>query len=113
MLNWVQDIYIYAVGLYATDPQLGEILFSVTTASTADFMPANNEVSVSSILTELLITTGNATNVNLTVDPAAVATNADIQRVDARITNLEGYVGYSESDISGNYRDWETLGNTS
>mgnify|MGYP000857313021 FL=1 len=93
--------YIYAVGLYATDPQLGEILFSVTTASTADFMPANNGVSVSSILTELLITTGNATNVNLTVDPAAVATNADIQRVDARITNLEGYVGYSESDIYG------------
>ena len=93
--------YIYAVGLYATDPQLGEILFSVTTASTADFMPANNGVSVSSILTELLITIGNASNVNLTVDPAAVATNADIQRVDARITNLEGYVGYSDSDIFG------------
>lgn len=93
--------YIYAVGLYATDPQLGEILFSITTAVTADFMPANNGVSVSSILTELLITTGNASNVNLTVDPAAVASNADIQRVDARITNLEGYVGYSDSDIYG------------
>lgn len=102
--------YVWAVGLYATDPQLGEILFSITTAVTADYMPANNGVSVSSILAELLITTGNASNVNLTVDPAAVATNADIQRVDARITNLEGYVGYSDSDIYG--VEWDVTNRT-
>lgn len=73
--------YVYAVGLYATDPDLGEILFSITPATMADYMPADNGVSVSSILVELLITTGNATNVNLQIEPSAFVTIATLEYV--------------------------------
>lgn len=83
-----EGYYVWAIGLFATDPQLGEILFSITTASTADYMPANNGVSVSSILCELVITTGNASNVNLNIDPAAVASMADIENVRGEVEEV-------------------------
>ena len=93
--------YIYTIGLYAQDPDFGEILYSVTTAVQADWMPPNNGLSASSILIQLVTVTSNASNVTINVDPAAVATIANINALTLEINNVKGFVGYSESDIYG------------
>lgn len=93
--------YIYTIGLYAQDPDLGEILYSVTTAVQADWMPPNNGLSASSILIQLVTVTSNASNVQVSVDPNATATITDITNLQGQIDDLKGYVGYAEEDIIG------------
>lgn len=93
--------FIRTIGLYAQDPDLGEILYSVTTAIQADYMPAYNGLSSSSILVDLVSTTSNSENVELVVDPAAAATIRDINALQAEVDDLRGYVGYTDSDIVG------------
>lgn len=93
--------YVRTVGLYARDPQLGEILYSVTVATTPDWMPPYNGLSVSSILLKLVTTTSNAENVTLEVNPAVYATVADLERVDIDLSDIKGYIGYTDNDIVG------------
>lgn len=74
--------HINTIGLYATDPQEGEILYSVTIASDPDYMPAYNGVTSTGIFLKLITTVSNSVNVSVDVDPAAVATVGDIQRIE-------------------------------
>ena len=76
--------YFKNVGLYATDPDEGEILFSITTATTADFMPAYNGVNTSILTVDLLTTVSNSGNVNLTVSPGGLVTTEMIARESGR-----------------------------
>ncbi len=66
--------YVKNIGLYANDPNEGEILFSITTATTADFMPAYNGVNTTVLTVDLLTTVSNSGNVNLTVSPGGLVT---------------------------------------
>lgn len=64
--------YVRNIGLYAVDPQEGEILFSISVAdestATADWMPVFNGVGVSSFVVETVIEMDNSSTVNVTVD---------------------------------------------
>ncbi len=97
--------YVRSIGLYATDPDDEEILYSVSAAdessATADWMPPYNGIGVSSLLITLVTAVANASTVNLTVDPAAFATAAQIVDLQAQIDDLQGYIGYEEPDIYG------------
>lgn len=73
--------YINTVGLYAVDPDKGEILYSVSSASKNGYMPPDTGVSKSGLEFKIYTEVGNATKVDLTVDPAAFATHEDIERV--------------------------------
>lgn len=73
--------YINTIGLYATDPQEGEILYSVTIAVNPDFMPAYNGVTSTGIYLKLITTVSNSVQVSVDVDPSAVATIGDFNRV--------------------------------
>lgn len=88
--------YVNTIGLYAKDPDLGEILYSVTTAIVADWMPPNDGVSVSSILVDLITIISNAANVNLEIDPTATATMADISDLQDQIDALKAQIGYDD-----------------
>ncbi|MBN1042503.1 hypothetical protein DVW07_10580, partial [Clostridium botulinum] len=59
------------VGLYAIDPDLGEILYSVTTASFVDDMPANTGIGLSSITIGLVTDVSNSNNASLEVSDVA------------------------------------------
>lgn len=61
---------INTIGLYAQDPNEGEILYAVAIAKTAGYMPPFNGVTVSGGYFKFLVTVGNASQVTLTVDPA-------------------------------------------
>jgi len=75
--------YINTVGLYASDPDKGEILYSVSSAAVNGYMPPDTGVSKSGITLKIYTEVGNATQVNLTVDPAGVATLGDVTRIES------------------------------
>ena len=93
--------YIKTIGLYAQDPDLGEILYSVTVATIPDWMPAYNGLSSTNILVQLITKVSNASNVNVNVDPGAFATIFQITKLQDEVDDLKGYVGYVEDDIVG------------
>lgn len=93
--------YMRTIGLYALDPDLGEILYAVTIASQAGYMPPYNGITVSGAYFKLVTTVSNASSVSLNVDPAAVATIGDIVDLQGQISDLQAFVGYTDDDIMG------------
>lgn len=94
--------YLRCLGLYAKDPDLGEILYAVCVETSGlCYMPAYNGVTVSSAYIQLYTTVGNSDNVSLAVYSGAYATVEDIQDLEAEIADLRAYVGYTDSDIYG------------
>ena len=72
------------MGLYANDPDDGEILYAVASVSSSDkgaYMPPYNNLTVSGAYFKLVTTVSNADNVSLQVDQAAVATVGDINEL--------------------------------
>ena len=72
----VDGYYVRNIGLYATDPDVGEILYSVSVAdestATADWMPPFSGIGLSSLLIDLVTAVSNASNVEVIVDPTAL-----------------------------------------
>lgn len=100
----VTGYYIYTVGLYAVDPDDGEILFSIVpviSKEKADFMPEYNGISVASFLGEFQLGISNTLNVNLTINPSALVTPTDIINLTNRVSLLETDVGnmYTKSEV--------------
>lgn len=94
--------HMNTLGLYAIDPDAGEILYAVTIESSgSNYMPAYNGITVSGAYVQLVTTVGNADNVSLQVAPGAVATIGDIKELEKKIADLEAFVGYTSGDIYG------------
>lgn len=103
--NLITGYYVRNIGLYATDPQEGEILYSISVAdestATADWMPPFNGIGVSSLMVDLVTAVSNASSVNVTVDPTASATVAQIVDLQEQIDDVRSFVGYEEDNIYG------------
>lgn len=94
--------YMRTLGLYAVDPDKGEILYAACVETTNNcYMPPYNSVTVSAAYIQLYTTVGNAESVSLEVNPGAYATIGDIQALESEIADLKAYVGYTEEDIYG------------
>lgn len=93
--------YMNSLGLYANDPDEGEILYAVAGANTGAYMPPYNGITVSGAYLKLVTTVSNASNVTLNVDPAAVATVADINALQKEIDDVQALIGYTDNDIYG------------
>ena len=75
-----EGYYMRALGLYAVDPDVGEILYAVTAEISGNcYMPPYNGITVSGAYVQLVTTVGNADSITLEVDQAAIATIGDIQ----------------------------------
>ena len=99
--NLTAGYTLNSIAVYAADPDLGEILYSVAGASVAGYVPPYNGVTVSGVYITVTTTVSNADNINLTVDPAAVATIGDVEDLQKQISDLQAFVGYTDSDIYG------------
>ncbi|MBD5531236.1 MAG: hypothetical protein HDQ98_03395 [Lachnospiraceae bacterium] len=89
-----EGYHMRALGLYAVDPDEGEILYAVATElSGCCYMPAYNGVTLSGILLTLVTTVGNAESVSLEVTPAGIATLKDVQTVQADIQTVKAQLG--------------------
>ena len=93
--------YMNALGLYAKDPDEGEILYAVAAANVGAYMPPYNGITVSGAYLKLVTTVSNASNVSMKVDPAAVATVGDISALQEQITDIQSFIGYTDIDIYG------------
>lgn len=89
--NITEGYYVNTIGLFAMDPEEGEILYSVTVAETADYFPADNGVNCSGINLDLVTEVSNASNVNITVNYAGYATNEDIEKVNSQLNDIVKY----------------------
>ena len=76
-----------AVGLYATDPDLGEILFSVTTADIADVIPAKTNTNTTSLILNVLTSVTDANRVTLSLSQPAIVTT-DMLEVYIKKTDI-------------------------
>ena len=94
--------YMRTLGLYAVDPDKGEVLYAVCIETSNNcYMPPYNGVTVSAAYIQLYTTVGNAESVSLEVNPGAYATIGDIQELEAEIADLKAFVGYTDGDIYG------------
>ena len=97
--------YVRNIGLYATDPQEGEICYSISVAdestATADWMPPFNGIGVSSLMVDLVTAVSNASSVTVEVDPTATATVAQIVDLQSQIDDVRSFVGYEEDGVYG------------
>lgn len=84
-----------SLGIYARDTAGTEILFAVTVADKADFMPATNGINLSTVTVEFLFNISNTENVSLSVNTEALATAEMLNLLKNEID--KGYVKYKDT----------------
>lgn len=75
-------------GIFAQDPDDGEILYSIATASTSDYMPAYNGVIPSVISMSYYLEVANAASVTI-VTAGGLALQSDLEALADRVTIIE------------------------
>lgn len=94
--------YMRTLGLYANDPDDGEILYAATVETSGGcYMPAYNGVTVSGAYIELITTVGNAESVSLDVDATAIATIGDLKELAAAMLRASYDEGSETLTFSG------------
>ena len=89
-----EGYYMRALGLYAEDPDEGEILYAAAIETSGNcYLPAYGGMTVSGAFIQLVTTVGNEENVSLEVDNSAQATIGDIRDLQEQIDQLGGIVG--------------------
>lgn len=86
-----QGFYVKELGVFAQDPNVGEILYAVTNDSAPDYLPAQGGATVVSQEFAIHIAIGNASNITVKIDPTSLAT-----------------MGYVKSSISTHDYDSDT-----
>lgn len=69
-----EGYYVRELGVFAQDPDEGEILYAVTTDTAPDYLPAQGSATVLSQEFAIYITTSNVNHIEATIDPTALAT---------------------------------------
>lgn len=87
--NLTVGYYMRTLGLYAQDPDEGEILYAVAIASQAGYMPPFNGKTTSGAFFRITTTIGNADNLNVQVNPSAVATIGEINDLQKQIDAMK------------------------
>ena len=94
--------HMKVLGLYALDPDDGEILYAACVELSGNcYMPPYNGITVSGAYIQLVTTVGNADNVSLEVNPAAIATIGDIQYLQEQISEIQVFIGMDEGGAGG------------
>lgn len=120
-MDLTEGYYIRTVGLYANDPDEGEILYGVSMETSAGgcYVPAYNHQIVSSLYFHISVAVGNAEIVSLEVDAGALVTRKQLDAVQQRITDevkvlQEGMEEKADGTAFDNYKSATDtlLGNT-
>ncbi|WP_205603329.1 phage tail protein [Virgibacillus halodenitrificans] len=114
--DMIQGFYFREIGLYATDPDLGEILYCYGNAGElAEYISPGGGSDIIEKSIDLHTSVGNAQNVTAVIDSSLVyATQSDVERIELRITDHENKKGqsngYASLDQTGNVPETQ-LGN--
>lgn len=95
--------FIREMGLFAEDPDLGEILYCIVTAVIADYFPADEQNNQLSILIDIITTVSNAESV-LTVlnEDTVYATAEDLREANENIDSIYSSINILEASVEEN-----------
>ena len=101
--NTSGGFYITEVGVFAKWTDGTDFLYAiyVTESDKADWFPAYNSITPSSITYSVPITVANATAVTIDTAAAGIATQVDMEQAQADIADIKGFIGYSSNHIFG------------
>lgn len=84
-----QGFFWRECGLYAMDPDLGEILYNYAYSTKPDFIAASDSGMMEEILVSMIATVGSNTNVDVTIDSSMVfATKREITAIDGKVNDI-------------------------
>jgi hypothetical protein len=110
------------IGIFATDPDLGEILYAVTYSNNPDFIPSDGVVKIENV-TDIYTVVSNAQNVTAVIsDTVVIATKDDVKSLSGvadslileKLKNVDGngsgldadkLDGYQSSQVFNNFRN--------
>ena len=72
-------LFVYEIGLFANDPDVGEILYGVTTATTPDYLPPQGGTTLVNHQFDIVIIVGNATEIHANIDTDGYVSKADFE----------------------------------
>lgn len=103
-----EEYRVREIGVFAEDPEEGEILYAVSIADTGkgDFIPAYDETSPVTVTVNAYLVVGTGGNVLIRVSPDAYATAADVAELKTRTGAVEDTIGDLKTvAFSGDYND--------
>lgn len=77
-----KGFYMRELGIYATDPEEGEILYAVATDSHADYLQAKGSSTTLSVGLHVQVVITNADSVMAIIDPKGLTTRTDLAAHD-------------------------------
>ncbi|MCD8294691.1 MAG: phage tail protein [Clostridia bacterium] len=88
--NLASGYYVKEIGIFADDPDEGEILYAVAVAETDqwDYMPAYNDLLPATITVEFLIEVANASEVTITSNGIAYAPADEFYELEEDVEEL-------------------------
>lgn len=87
-----EGYYVRELGVFAQDPDEGEILYAVTTDTAPDYLPTQGSATVLSQEFAIYIATSNVNHIEATIDPTALATVGFVNlTIDAHNTNASAH----------------------
>lgn len=88
-----KGFYMRELGIYATDPEEGEILYAVATDSHADYLQAKGSSTTLSVGLHMQVVITNADSVTAIIDPKGLMTRTDLAAHDESDTAHEKRFG--------------------
>lgn len=76
-----EGYYIRECGVFATDPDEGEVMYAIMTDTSPDFLPAASSSVVISEEFSINVVTENVSNITATIDPEGIVTVANARKI--------------------------------
>lgn len=81
-------LFVYELGVFALDPDDGEILYGYTTAETPDFLPPEGGATLINHQFDLMTIVGNATNISTKFDVDGYVSQADFDELKNELQRI-------------------------
>lgn len=95
-----EPFYVQEVGLFAEDPDEGEILFAITFAKEADFLPANGGNTGVNAEFEIIVVVGNAKEITAVISNTGYVSREEFNTLSIRVDALVKRGEKNTDDIS-------------
>lgn len=83
-----QGFYVREIGLFAQDPDLGEILYAISTASAADYLPPEGGATIVNNQFDIIVIVGNASSISATINPSGLVNQEQLANLQGQVDSL-------------------------
>ncbi|NTU28840.1 hypothetical protein HPY27_01525 [Brevibacillus sp. HB1.1] len=83
-----QGFYVKELGMFAQDPDVGEILYAITTASAADYLPPEGGATTINNQFDIIVIIGNASQISATITPGGLVDQEQLAKLQGQVDSL-------------------------